>query len=102
MASERNPIYTPAIHGVIALGAGNVCLVRGNPTRSISCNDAHMDARVYGHTTTAMHDTSTPSSQYLLRLERDAWSMVKGLRQATKRVRRPARPPALIPVFAVT
>ena len=37
------------------------------------------DARVYGHTTTVMHKLSTPPPAapfVLLRLDRDAWSMV--------------------------
>ena len=41
-----------------ALGASNVCLVVENPT-GFSCRHSR-DARVYGHTTTAMHKLSTP------------------------------------------
>ena len=45
------------------------------------------DARVYGHTSTAKHKLSTPPPParraLVLRVERDEWSMVKKLRQAT-------------------
>ena len=47
----------------VALGASNVCPVGKNPT----CSVRHSrDARVYGHTTTAMYKLSTPPPSMFL------------------------------------
>ena len=52
----RSPCHSPNNSRRFALGASDVFLVKTRRAPSRHCRDA----RVYGHTTTAMHDMSTP------------------------------------------
>ena len=49
----------------VALGASNVCPVGKNPTCSVRPVRHSRDARVYGHTTTAVYKLSTPPPVYV-------------------------------------